>query len=124
MAKDSGLLISRIFIVFIFLYAGINKIRHFSDSIGYMQQHGIPLTSIALVLAIIIEIGFSFLIILGFKSRYVAVIMMVYLAVITVIFHNFIKDPQMMIHFLKNLAIMGGLLSLALNGPGKLSFEK
>lgn len=124
MAKDAGLLISRILVVFIFLHAGINKVRNFADAIGYMQHYNVPFSKISLVLAIVIEVGLAILIILGFKARYSAIVMMLYLVVITIIFHNIIKDPQQMINFLKNIAILGGLLSIALHGPGKLSFDK
>ena len=124
MAKDAGLLVSRILIVFIFLHAGINKIRNFADTIGYMQHFHVPFIKVSLVLAILVEVGLAILIILGFKARYSAIVMMLYLAVITIIFHNIVKDPPQMINFLKNIAILGGLLSIAIPGPGKLSFDK
>ena len=124
MAKDACLLISRILLVFIFLHAGIGKIQHFADTIGYMQHYNVPLVKVSLIIAIAIEVGLAILIILGFKARYSAIIMMLYLVVITIIFHNILKDPQQMINFLKNISILGGLLAIALQGPGKLSFDK
>jgi len=124
MAKDASLLISRILVVFIFLHAGIDKIRHWSDTIAYMQHYNVPLIKFSLAAAIIIEVVGAFLIILGLKSRYAAVLLMIYLVVITAFFHNIIKEPQQMINFLKNIAILGSLLSIAIHGHGKFGFDK
>src|SRR4030042_5928146 len=94
MAKDIVLLIARICIVFVFLKAGFDKIFNYPDTLAYMQNYHIPLTQILLLITIIIEITCSFLLILGFKSKYNAIILIVFLILVTPVFHNVFSTPN------------------------------
>lgn len=124
MLKDLALFIGRIFIIFIFMKAGFDKIANYSNTLNYMRSFNIPLTNIALILSIIIEIGCSLLVLIGYKIRYAALLLVIFLVIVTPIFHNIIRNPEQMINFLKNIAIIGGLLQLAVVGGGKYSLDK
>ncbi len=124
MIKDIGLLFSRVLVVFIFLYSGINKIFNFNDTLNYMNSYHIPKVKILGILAITIEIIASYLIIIGYKSKYASIALIGFLIIVTAIFHNVMREPIQMINFLKNLALIGALLSIAINGPGPISIDK
>jgi len=124
MIKNIGLLFSRMLVVFIFLYSGINKIFNFAETLNYMNRFHIPQVKILGILAIAVEIIASFLIIIGYKSKYASIVLIGFLIIVTAIFHNVMKEPVQMINFLKNLALIGALLSIVINGPGALSIDK
>jgi putative oxidoreductase len=99
----------------IFILSGAGKLMQFSGTATMMASKGIPLAKVALVLSIIVEIGGGLALLAGFKLRYVAPVMAWWLVPVTLVFHNFWafqgQDRMMQqINFLKNLAIMGGLL--------------
>jgi putative oxidoreductase len=87
-----------------------------------MAEKGIPLASVALVISLFIEIGGGLMVLTGFKAKYAALVMAVWLIPVTLVFHHFWGIPaaqqqDQMVNFLKNLAIMGGLLVLASASP-------
>jgi putative oxidoreductase len=102
----------------IFILSGAGKLMQFSGTSSMMAGKGIPLATVALVISIIIEVGGGLALLAGFKVRYIAPIMALWLVPVTLVFHNFWAyqgaDQQMqMANFLKNVAIMGGLLIAA-----------
>ena len=117
-------LIGRILICAIFLISGVNKIFHFSATQQYMKAYGMPLTKLFLILAILMEISGGLSILLGFKSKLGALILIIFLIPTTIIFHTKFSDQIQMIMFMKNLAILGGLFLILSYGPGSISFDK
>jgi putative oxidoreductase len=118
------LLLGRLLLSVIFVLSGLGKIPHFHDVAGMMGQKGIPLATVALVISLLIEIGGGLMVLTGFGARYAALIMFLWLIPVTLVFHHFWGIPEaakeeQMINFLKNVAIMGGLLILAHGSPGK-----
>ena len=100
----------------IFILSGLGKLPHFHDVAGMMASKGIPLASVALVITLFIEIGGGLLVLTGYKARYAALVIALWLIPVTLVFHHFWGIPaeqqqEQMINFLKNVAIMGGLLS-------------
>ena len=121
-------LIGRVFLSVIFILAGLGKIGDWSGTAGYMASRGMPAIPLFLTLAIIFEVLGGFSLLLGFKTKIGALALFLFLVPATLIFHNFWTYPEaqqqmQMIMFLKNLAIMGGLLTLAAAGPGPLSID-
>ena len=124
-----GLLVGRILLALIFIISGFNKLTGFAGTASFMAQHGLPLVPVLLVLSILVELGGGLLIAVGFKARWAALAIFLFLIPVTLIFHNFwgVEADQMraqMIHFQKNLAIMGGMLYILFNGPGRYSLDK
>lgn len=111
-------LIARILLGLIFVMSGVTKITGFEGTQQYMAAHGIPLTAIALVGAIGVEILGGLSIMLGLWARIGATVLVLFLIPATLIFHTDFGQQTQLIMFLKNLAIMGGLLLVAAFGTG------
>jgi len=125
-----GALLARIFLVSIFILAGVSKISNFSGTQAYMASRGMSATALLLPGAILIEMGGGLAVLLGYKTRLVALLLFLFLIPTTLIFHTAFggsfPPEQMQIQqamVLKNLAIMGGLLTLAVHGAGSLSLD-
>jgi putative oxidoreductase len=110
-----GLVVGRFLLSVIFILSGAGKLMQFAGTASMMSAKGIPLAKLALAISLLIEIGGGLALLTGFKVRYVAPIMALWLVPVTLVFHNFwaYQGQEAMtqqINFLKNLAIVGGLL--------------
>lgn len=121
--KDKKVLIARILMSIIFLMAGFGKIMAPGGTMGYMAAMGVPFTGFFLAGAVIFEIGGGLSLLLGFKLKYGALALFLFLIPITLIFHTKFSDQMQMIMFLKNMAIMGGLLVISDSGAGRYSID-
>ena len=113
-------LLARICLSTIFLWSGINKILNPVGTQETMAGKGLPFTGLLLVLAIATEITGGLSVLLGYKARWGAGILLGFLIPTTLIFHNNLADRMTQIMFLKNLAIMGGLLMVMEYGAGQI----
>jgi putative oxidoreductase len=118
------LILGRVLLSAIFILSGLGKLPHFNGVAGMMASKGIPLASVALAITLFIEIGGGLLVLTGYKAQYAALVMALWLIPVTLVFHHFWGIPaeqqqDQMVHFLKNVAIMGGLLVLAYASPEK-----
>ncbi len=120
----------RIMIATIFLLSAIgNKIPQFNALSGYMASEGVPAPQLMLVGAIVFLIVGSISLVLGFKARVGAVLLLVFLVLATYYFHDFWNfsgaDRQnQMIQFMKNLSMMGTMAFVVANGPGAYSLDR
>ncbi len=127
--QNFSALAGRILLAAIFLISGLNKLSDFSGTATFMAGAGLPASEFLLVLTILIEVAGGLLIVLGLYTRQLSLILFLFMIPVTAVFHNpwGAGDPaqlqQQMIHFLNNLAIMGGLLHLSAFGPGYFSIE-
>lgn len=129
MLKQFGPLIGRVLLALIFVVSGYGKIGGFDGTAAYMASKGLPLVSVLLVLTIIVELGGGLMIMLGVKARIAATALFLFLIPVTAIFHGFwavdAASAQMQqIMFMKNVAIMGGLLLVAAFGAGPYSLAR
>ena len=115
-------LIGRIFISLIFFIAGIGKIFNYEGTIGYMESFGIP--GYLLIPAIIIEILFPLLVIIGYKTKLSAIILSLFAILLALIFHTDFSNQMELMSFLKNFAIAGGFLIIFVRGAGKYSIDQ
>ena len=115
-------LIGRVMVSAIFLFSGINKIFNYAGTVGWMEGYGIP--GILLVPAIVIEILFPILIIIGYQTRVAAGGLFLFSLVTALIFHLDFGNQMQVIAFLKNIGLAGGMLFLIINGTKDFSFEK
>jgi putative oxidoreductase len=118
------LLLGRVLLSAIFILSGLGKLPHFQAVAGMMAAKGLPLASVALVITLFIEIGGGLLVLTGYKAKYAALVIALWLIPVTLVFHHFWGIPadqqqDQMVNFLKNVAIMGGLLVLAFASPDK-----
>jgi len=126
---DLAALIGRIFLAAIFIISGFGKITGYAATAGYMAHAGLPMVGVLLPLTILTELGGGLLLAFGFKARWAALWLFLFLIPTTLIFHKFWGiDPSMVqnmkTHFMKNFAIMGGMLMVFAFGPGALSVDK
>ena len=120
------LILGRLLLSVIFILSGFGKIPHFHDVAAMMAAKGIPLATVALVITLLIEIGGGLMVLTGFKARYAALVLAIWLIPVTLVFHHFWGIPaaeqqEQIVNFLKNVAIMGGLLTVAYASPEKTS---
>ena len=123
-----GPLTGRILIALIFLMAGLGKITGFEHTVGYIASKGLPLPQLAAVGAIVVELGGGLMLVLGWNTRLAAAAIFVFTAMTALFFHNFWAVPpdqaqNQMIHFMKNISMMGGLLYVVVHGGGALSLD-
>ena len=107
-------LIGRIMLALIFILAGFGKIQDPAGTMAYMQSAGLP--GILLWPTIALELLGGLALAVGYKTRYVAFALAGFTLLAAVMFHNNFGDQMQMIMFLKNIAIAGGLLLLAVSG--------
>jgi putative oxidoreductase len=117
-------LLGRILLSLIFILSGLGKIGDWSGTAGSMAAKGMVAVPFFLTMAILFELGGGLTVLLGVKARLRAWALVFYLIPVSLIFHNFwaftgAEQRMQVINFLKNLAIMGGLLLVALRGAGK-----
>ena len=117
-AEKYGFRLGRLLISVIFILSGIGKLTSFAATAAMMSSAGIPLAKLALVITLFVEIGGGLMVLTGFGARYATIVMALWLIPVTLTFHNFwafqgeVRMEQT-INFLKNLAIMGGLIAVA-----------
>ena len=123
-SRDFAALLGRIFIALLFVPAGWGKISGFAGTAGYIASKGLPLPEVGAAIAIAVELVGGLLLLVGFKTRWAAAAIFLFLIPTTVFFHPFWADPTQATAFWKNIAIMGGLLYVWSFGAGRLSIDK
>ena len=114
-------LIGRIFLSVLFLIEGVGKIFTQEQVITYMDDYGVP--DILFIPAVIVEILFPLLLIVGYKTRLAALVLALFTLTVTIIFHTDFDDGMQLISFLKNLAITGGFMIVIAYGSNKFSLD-
>lgn len=120
--------LARFLVAFIFIMSGVGKLAGFAATEAMMGAVGFPAPGLFLVSAIALELIGGVALLLGFKTRWAAAALVVFLIPATLIFHAAnIIDPQhgqeQFIHMLKNLAILGALVKIAADGAGAYALD-
>jgi putative oxidoreductase len=113
----------RFLIAVIFLLSGVGKIFAPEATQGYIAAAGLPLPVVGYAIALLAEVGGGLLLLLGYQTRYAALGLAIFTVAAAIGFHHNFADQNQMIHFLKNLAITGGLLQIYAFGPGGFSLD-
>ena len=113
--------LGRIFLSVLFLIEGIGKLFTQEQVITYMEDYGVP--GILFIPAVIVEILFPLLLIVGYKTRLAALVLALFTLTVTIIFHTDFGDGMQLILFLKNLAITGGFMIVIAYGSNKFSLD-
>jgi putative oxidoreductase len=127
--RDALILLARILLMALFIISGWRKMTGFAETVYYMKYIHTPIPSVAAGVAIVMEFGVGILLLLGFCVRPLSLALMVFVAGAAFIGHPFwsmvgAERALNMTHFLKDMSIMGGLLLLAITGPGRFSLSK
>jgi putative oxidoreductase len=116
-------LAGRILLAAIFVLSGAGKIADPSGTIAYIGSAGLPSPQLAFAGAVAIELGGGIALILGYRTKFVAGALALFSFLAALAFHSAFADQNQMIHFLKNVAMAGGLLQIVAFGGGRLSLD-
>ena len=127
--KDFAALAGRILLAFMFVWAGFGKIMGYDGTAGFMASAGLPMVGVLLPLTILVELGGGIALVVGWKARWVALILGTFTLLASLAFHNFwsMKPDAVMantLFFYKNIAVIGGMLMVFAYGPGRLSVDR
>ncbi|MEO8740260.1 MAG: DoxX family protein [Casimicrobiaceae bacterium] len=127
--SDGLALLGRVLLAVLFIVSGWGKIGDFAGTAAGIAGKGLPMPDVLTALAIAVELGGGLLLLVGWKARWIGLALAAFTVVITPIFHGFWSVPAaeamaQQVHFLKNVAIIGGLLMVAAMGPGRFSIDR
>jgi putative oxidoreductase len=121
--------LGRVGLAAIFLWSGYGKLVHMDGNLGYMKAFGVPAPELLIWPALLAELIGGAMLLLGLKARWAALALIAFTLPATFIFHAYWGAPadQVMnaqIHFMKNLAILGGLLTVVAHGSGRVALDQ
>ncbi|MBS0381378.1 MAG: DoxX family protein [Proteobacteria bacterium] len=119
--RNFTLLVGRLGLSLIFILSGIGKLTAYSATAKLLVAHGLPPGLLPLV--IFAELGGGLAVLCGLLTRWAAAGLFVYTLLAAILFHNNFADHEQWINFMKNVAIAGGFLLLAVHGAGDLSLD-
>ena len=111
----------RVLLSSLFLIEGVRKFFFQEETIMYMEDYGVP--EILFFPSLSLEIVFPILLIVGYKTRFSASIMALFTLTVALIFHTNFENQMESIIFLKDIAIAGGFLIIAVNEPKICSID-
>jgi putative oxidoreductase len=117
----AGLGLGRLFLASLFILEGWSKLRGYDAAATYMDRFGVPGVFLPAVIAV--ELTGGLMIAVGWQTRLAAVVLALFSVLAACLFHVNFSDRNQLLHFEKDLAIAGGLLVLAIAGPGRWSVE-
>jgi putative oxidoreductase len=115
-------IIGRVFLSALFLIEGVGKLFTQEQVIMYMEDYSVPI--ILFIPAVVVEILFPLLLIIGYKTRLAALVMILFTLTVTIIFHTDFSDGMQLIFFLKDLAIAGGFMIIFAYGSNKFTLDQ
>ncbi len=115
--------LGRLLMAALFIVGGLGKIADPAGTQAYIASVGLPLPLLGLIIAVIVELGGGVLLLIGYRARNVAPILALFTLATGIFFHNNFADQNQLIHFIKNIAIIGGLLQVAAFGAGPISVD-
>ncbi|MBS0253522.1 MAG: DoxX family protein [Proteobacteria bacterium] len=115
--------LGRLFLAVLFLASGANKLHDPTATVAYIAQAGLPWPSFAYAGSALVEVLGGLLLLVGFQARIAAAALAAFSIVAAVFFHSNFADVNQTIHFMKNVAITGGLLQIVAFGAGAFSFD-
>jgi putative oxidoreductase len=122
-SKGAVVVLGRFLFTAIFLMSGVG---HFSkQTIGYAASQGVPLASIAVPLSGVLALAGGLSILLGYRAKLGAWLIILFLVPVTLMMHNFwaVMAQMQMIMFMKNVSMTGAALMITQFGAGSLSLD-
>jgi len=120
--KDLALLLARVLLAAIFVWAGFGKLTHYTYMQGYMVSLGLPGWSMPFI--ILWELGGGLAVLTGLFTKPVALLMGTFCVISGLLAHLHPADQEQMINFMKNLSMTGGFLALWVTGAGAWSLDQ
>lgn len=123
-SNDALALLARVLLATIFVLSGLAKLADPAGTAAYVASAGLPAPQLAAWGAALLEALGGLALLIGYRARPAALALAAFSVVAALFFHNNFADQNQMIHFMKNLAIAGGLLQLAITGPGRFAIGR
>lgn len=117
-------LLGRLLMCAIFIRGGIGKLMAPAATMATFEHLHLPVPGAAYAIAILVEVGGGILMLLGWRTRPVAVVLAIWCIATAMVAHFHPGDTGQMIHFMKNLCMAGGFLQLAVYGAGRFSLDR
>jgi len=127
-AQDYALLLARIFMASLFLWSGAEKLFDLHGAAGFAASRGVPFASALMPAAIALELLAGLALVLGWRVREAAIVLVVWMGVLGPWFHQFWNAPpqlwQMVIDdFFHHFVMIGGMIYVAVFGPGRIALR-
>lgn len=113
----------RLLLAIVFILSGIGKITAPEATQGFIASVGLPFPLLSYLVAVVVELGGGIMLVLGFQTRLVSLALAAFTFATAIVFHSDFADQNQMIHFMKNISIIGGLLQVTAFGAGSLSLD-
>ena len=129
-SADFLILLGRILLAWVFVGVAYGAITNFAGSLSYFTSLKLPAPALFTWVALLLELTISAGLILGIGTRYVAILIFVFVVVATAIAHRYWEYPAgpqqigQYNNFLKNISIMGGALTIFVTGAGRFSWDR
>ena len=117
-------LLARALLAFVFLYSGWGKLMAPEGTIAYIAKAGLPLPSLAYIGALCVELVVASALLVGYQTRWSAWILFGFTVISALVFHNNFAEKMQMLQFMKNMAIAGGFLHIALSAPSAWTLDQ
>ena len=118
------LLLSRVLMAAIFIQGGINKAMTPAATMATFTKLGLPVPGAAYAVTLAVEIGAGVLFLLGWRARWMALVLAVWCVATALVAHYVPGDRGQMIQFMKNLCMAGGFLQVVAYGAGRFSLDR
>ena len=123
------LLLARLMLACLYMISGVPKLLSFTGTIDKMASLGLIFPAITAAIVVLVEIVGALMIVFGFFTRPVSIILCLYTVFASFLGHAFWTMPAElahgnMIHFYKNICISGGFLALVVSGPVRISVDR
>ena len=121
--------IGRVALAALFLWSGYGKLAYMDGNVGYMKAYGIPAAELLIWPALVAELVAGTMLLVGWKACRAAAALALFTIPATFIFHAYWGVPadqvlNQQIHFMKNLSIVGGLLTVIAHGAGRYALDR
>jgi putative oxidoreductase len=120
----------RIALAAIFVMSGADKLfAHTAQNVELMAAYHLPLASLLVYPAGLVELAGGLALAVGDRARYAALLLALFTIAVTPVFHAFWAAPAdqalvQMIMFMKNVGLFGGLLHVAARGTGRFALQR
>ena len=126
--KTPLVLVGRVLLALMFIYAGFGKLTNLEGTAGYIASGGLPMASVLAVVVGLLELLGGLAIAVGLQARWAALALGLFTLAASVLFHKFWAVPAQQafvqqLMFMKNLSVAGGLFIVAALGAGPLSVD-
>lgn len=121
--ENTAALLGRVAMSLLFIHGGWGKLLAPAATQAMLGSHDLPMVQFGWILAVVVELGGGLAILFGLFTRPVGLVLAIWCVATALIAHTNFADRNQEIHFLKNMAMMGGFLYVAAFGAGTWSLD-